>query len=75
MLGPIVTTPHGKLMLTVLGRLAEFERSLIMTRTQAGTTRRGVLQADGAGPEVAALDCAALCSRRAREFEVGEATV
>jgi DNA invertase Pin-like site-specific DNA recombinase len=30
------TTPHGKLMLTVLGGLAEFERSLIMARTQAG---------------------------------------
>jgi hypothetical protein len=30
------TTPHGKLMLTVLGGLAEFERSLIMSRTQAG---------------------------------------
>lgn len=30
------TTPHGKLMLTVLGGLAEFERTLIMERTQAG---------------------------------------
>lgn len=30
------TTPHGKLMLTVLGGLAEFERALIMARTQAG---------------------------------------
>ena len=30
------TTPHGKLMLTVLSGLAEFERSLIMARTQAG---------------------------------------
>jgi DNA invertase Pin-like site-specific DNA recombinase len=27
------TTRHGKLMLTVLGGLAEFERSLIMART------------------------------------------
>ena len=39
------TTPHGKLMLTVLGGLAEFERSLIMARTQAGIQRakeRGV---------------------------------
>ncbi len=33
------TTPHGKLMLTVLGGLAEFERSLIMCRTQAGIAR------------------------------------
>ena len=30
------TTPHGKLILTVLAGLAEFERTLIMERTQAG---------------------------------------
>lgn len=30
------TTPHGRLMLTVLGGLAEFERSLILARTKAG---------------------------------------
>lgn len=30
------TTPHGRLMLTVLGGLAEFERSLILQRTTAG---------------------------------------
>ena len=38
-------TPHGKLMLTVLGGLAEFERSLIAARTGKGRTRakaRGV---------------------------------
>jgi DNA invertase Pin-like site-specific DNA recombinase len=33
------TTPHGKLMLTVLGGLAEFERSLIMARTNEGRKR------------------------------------
>jgi len=33
------TTPHGKLLLTILGGLAEFERSLIMARTQAGIAR------------------------------------
>src|SRR6516165_3348419 len=33
------TTPHGKLILTVLAGLAEFERSLIMARTQAGIER------------------------------------
>ena len=27
------TTPHGRLMLTVLGGLAEFERELILART------------------------------------------
>jgi DNA invertase Pin-like site-specific DNA recombinase len=30
------TTAHGKLILTVLAGMAEFERSLIMARTQAG---------------------------------------
>ena len=30
------TTPHGRLMLTVLGGLAEFERGLIRERTMAG---------------------------------------
>lgn len=33
------TTPAGKLMLTVLGGLAEFERSLIKERTAEGRTR------------------------------------
>jgi DNA invertase Pin-like site-specific DNA recombinase len=39
------TTPHGRLMLTVLGGLAEFERELIRVRTGAGRERarsRGV---------------------------------
>ncbi len=39
------TTPHGRLMLTVLGGLAEFERGLIRARTGEGRTRakaRGV---------------------------------
>lgn len=39
------TTPHGRLMLTVLGGLAEFERELIKARTGEGRTRamaRGV---------------------------------
>jgi DNA invertase Pin-like site-specific DNA recombinase len=39
------TTPHGRLMLTVLGGLAEFERELIIVRTGEGRTRakaRGV---------------------------------
>jgi DNA invertase Pin-like site-specific DNA recombinase len=39
------TTPHGKLMPTILGGLAEFERSLILTRTGEARTRamaRGV---------------------------------
>lgn len=39
------TTPHGRLMLTVLGGLAEFERELIRARTGEGRSRavaRGV---------------------------------
>jgi DNA invertase Pin-like site-specific DNA recombinase len=33
------TTPHGRLMLTVLGGLAEFERELIKARTGEGRRR------------------------------------
>jgi DNA invertase Pin-like site-specific DNA recombinase len=33
------TTPHGRLMLTVLGGLAEFERELIKSRTSEGRAR------------------------------------
>lgn len=39
------TTPHGRLMLTVLGGLADFERELIRARTEEGRQRaaaRGV---------------------------------
>ena len=79
------TTPHGKLMLTVLGGLAEFERSPIMSRTQAGIKRakdRGVTfgrptklnpkQRCLIAKRYAAGETAAAL---AREFEVGEATV
>ena len=38
------TTPHGRLMLTVLGGLAEFERELIRARTSEG---RAVAMASG----------------------------
>jgi DNA invertase Pin-like site-specific DNA recombinase len=33
------TTAHGKLMITILGGLAEFERSLIKARTDVGIRR------------------------------------
>lgn len=39
------TSPHGRLMLTILAGLAEFERSLILSRTSEGRERakaRGV---------------------------------
>src|ERR1700730_5776647 len=35
------TTAHGRLMLTVLGGLAEFERDLIRARTSEGPARPG----------------------------------
>ncbi len=34
------TTPHGRLMLTVIGGLAEFERELIRARTGEGEGAR-----------------------------------
>jgi len=37
------TTPHGRLMLTVLGGLAEFERELIRARTGEGRERAKAL--------------------------------
>ncbi|HMF24494.1 MAG TPA: recombinase family protein [Pseudolabrys sp.] len=36
------TTPHGRLMLTVLGGLAEFERELVRARTDEGRKRAQV---------------------------------
>jgi DNA invertase Pin-like site-specific DNA recombinase len=33
------TTPHGRLMVTVMGGMAEFERELIRTRTAEGRAR------------------------------------
>jgi DNA invertase Pin-like site-specific DNA recombinase len=33
------SSPHGKLMITILGGLAEFERSLILARTSEGRVR------------------------------------
>jgi DNA invertase Pin-like site-specific DNA recombinase len=35
------STPYGRLMLTVLGSLAEFERELIKMRTADGRARQG----------------------------------
>jgi putative DNA-invertase from lambdoid prophage Rac len=72
-------------MLTVLGVLAEFERSLIMSRTQAGIQRakeRGV--AFGRPTKLSAKQRRLIAQRKAagetaaalaREFAVGEATI
>jgi DNA invertase Pin-like site-specific DNA recombinase len=46
------TTSHGRLMLTVLGGLAEFERDLIRTRTGEGRIRaKGARGEDGTQAE------------------------
>src|SRR5262245_53070127 len=64
------TTPHGRLMLTVLGGLAEFERELIRARTDEGRKRaqaRGVRF--GRKPKLSRFQIDEAISRR----EAGEA--
>jgi DNA invertase Pin-like site-specific DNA recombinase len=66
------TTPHGRLMLTVLGGLAEFERILILAPTSEGRVRakaRGVRF--GRKPVLTAHQQAEALARRA----AGEALV
>jgi DNA invertase Pin-like site-specific DNA recombinase len=61
------TTPHGRLMLTVLGGLAEFERELIRARTGEGRSRakaRGVRL--GRRPKLTAHQRREALERRAR---------
>ena len=80
------TTPHGRLMLTVLGGLAEFERELIRTRTGEGRARaktRGVHM--GRPPKLTAhqkrealnalADGSACQADLARRFNVSQATI
>jgi DNA invertase Pin-like site-specific DNA recombinase len=79
------TTDHGKLMLTVLAGLAQFERSLIMKRTQAGITRARELGVTFGRPtKLNPRQRRMLAERYAKgetmaalasEFGVGEATV
>jgi DNA invertase Pin-like site-specific DNA recombinase len=79
------TTPAGKLMLTVLGGLAEYERHLILTRTAEGRTRA---QANGVRfgrkPSLTAYQRAEALRRRAagetlveiaRSFNVSHTTI
>jgi DNA invertase Pin-like site-specific DNA recombinase len=66
------TTPHGRLMLTVLGGLAEFERELIKARTDEGRKRalaRGTKF--GRKPKLTAHQMAEALARR----QAGEALV
>src|ERR671937_3097922 len=67
------TTPHGRLMLTVLGGLAEFERELIRARTSEGRTRakaRGVHL--GRRPKLTPHQKRAALSRRANGEPLSE---
>ena len=79
------TTPHGRLMLTILGGLAEFERELILARTSDGRARamaRGVKfgrpaalaphQRQGAIQKLAQGEAQVAV---ARIFNVGQATI
>jgi DNA invertase Pin-like site-specific DNA recombinase len=79
------TTPHGKLMTTVLGGLAEFERSLILARTGDGRARaqaRGVKF--GRKPKLTQHQAAEAMARRqagealadiGRSFNVSHSTI
>jgi DNA invertase Pin-like site-specific DNA recombinase len=79
------TTAHGRLMLTVLGGLAEFERELIRTRTGEGRQRamaRGVVM--GRRPKltvhqrreaIARRDAGEVLTDIARSFNVSHSTI
>lgn len=79
------TTPHGRLIMTVLGGLAEFERELILSRTGEGKARakaRGVQF--GRKPTLdhvqraqarKMLDDGAVLADVARTFQVHKATI
>ncbi|MGO9005952.1 MAG: recombinase family protein [Beijerinckiaceae bacterium] len=80
------TTPHGRLMLTVLGGLAEFERELIRARTSEGRARakargqhmgrRPTLNADQQQMALKALvDGTATQADLARLFDVSQSTI
>lgn len=78
-------TPTGKLMLTVLGGLAEFERSLIKARTDTGIARaRAAGIRFGRKPKLSAHQRAEAMARResgepqsaiARTFGVDQSTI
>ena len=79
------TTAHGRLMLTVLGGLAEFERELILSRTAEGRMRakaRGVRM--GRRPKLNAFQQREVLERRAageavreiaRSYDVSHSTI
>jgi len=79
------TTPTGKLLITVLGGIAEFERSLIMARTEAGIAkareqgkrfgRPSALDAGQRRKIAERYAAGATMAQLAADYEVGEATI
>ena len=79
------TTPHGKLMITILGGLAEFERELIRARTDEGRKRaqaRGVrfgrklkLTAHQRQEALARRAAGEACVEIARSYAVSRSTI
>jgi DNA invertase Pin-like site-specific DNA recombinase len=79
------TSPHGRLMLTVLGGLAEFERELIRARTGEGRRRakaNGVkfgrpaaLTSDQRQEAIQRLGSGEVQADVARRFNVSQATI
>jgi DNA invertase Pin-like site-specific DNA recombinase len=79
------TTPHGKLMITILGGLAEFERSLILARTSEGRARaqaRGVrsgrkptLTPHQRAEALARREAGEACTAIARSYAVSHSTI
>jgi DNA invertase Pin-like site-specific DNA recombinase len=79
------TTPHGRLMLTVLGGLAEFERELIRARTTEGRKRaqaRGVrfgrklkLTPHQRGEALARKEAGETLAEIGRSYNVGHSTI
>lgn len=79
------TTPHGRLMLTVLGGLAEFERELIRARTGEGRKRAreaGIrfgrpskLTDDQRAEALAMLSAGASRRTVARKFDLNPSTI
>jgi DNA invertase Pin-like site-specific DNA recombinase len=79
------TTAHGRLMLTVLGGLAEFERELIRTRTSEGRARAVALGVRlGRRPKLDQEQRRQACERKrageelasiAKDFNVSDSTI
>jgi DNA invertase Pin-like site-specific DNA recombinase len=66
------TTPAGKMVCTVLGAVAELERSLIVERVKAGMRNAGANETSSVGPELrlvlTELPCSGLAAHPGRRF-------